>query len=200
MKKRKQWPFVALLYAILSPLLLLNFVSFAGAATPPYMGYALFWIGINLVFVALLWLFAYKNGGNKLLTTYLIIAPFIFFDVFMQLCGFTIGLYTETFGAYTVSFLDGGPWGIKRAFFVATYLGIFLLFYTRCLALRKENKILKMERQSEFASSPQFKLLEEAKTLEILDHRYRDLVIKWPQFEPLITSKYKTLRKALAKE
>lgn len=83
--KNKYWLYFGLIYSILSPLLLLNFVRFVGAEEPLYLEWMFFYYSFNLIFFLCLWKCAYKKHGTNLLTFYMVATPIFWLNNLKQI-------------------------------------------------------------------------------------------------------------------
>lgn len=211
LEKRKCWLFVGLVYAVLSPILLANFVTFVGARESLHLSWTSFWIICNLGFFFFLWKCSYKKAGTKLLTLYLWISPFIWLSILLQLCGislehkeisllglrFGLDFYTERFNSYSVSYLNHNPWTMKTVFCTVSYVGLFLLFYYLSYAARNKNRSIKLLRTIDAETFISIQTLQKEETLDALNKRYQELITEWPNFEPVISTEYKVCKMRL---
>lgn len=214
--KRKYWPFIGLIYAILSPILLANLVTFVGAKESPYLSWTLFWIVANLIFFFFVWKCAYKKPGTKLLTTYLVIAPIVGLNILFQLCGtslengemnllglrFGLDFYTESFNSYPVSYLRQSPWTFKTLFCTMAYLVLFSLFYLFSMYLKKQNKNIKLLNQIDVDVdvSNSIQSLHKEVDVDSLNKKYHELITQWPKFESIISYNHKLCKTNLERK
>lgn len=213
-EKRKYWPFIGLIYVILSPFLLVNLVTFVGAPQPLYFSWAIFWMIANLIFFFSLWMCAYRKPGTKLMTVYLWIAPLIWLNILIQLCGisldnqemnllglrFGLDFYTEKFNSYPVSYLRHSPWTIKTLFYTTTHSLLFLTFYYFSYCLRKRNERFKLMNQIDMDTSNSIQALYKEVDIDYLNKKYLELITQWPKFESVISYHYKLCKTRLEKK
>ncbi len=156
---RKYWFFVGLLYVLLSPILLVNFVTFIGAKESLSFMWAVFWIVIDCILFLVLWKCACQKPGTKLLVGYLLLAPLMAIGLLFQLFGvstegheicvlglcFSGGIYSETFNSYPVSYLRQGPWTFMSLCYAITYIILLSCFYYFSFRLWRANRLKKLE-------------------------------------------------------
>lgn len=142
---------------------------------------------VSSITAGLLYHFAYRKHGTRLLTGTLIY-PIIGWMKYLSQAN------KETLNFLPLGDLTGAN-GFWETFIVLLPNGIYFYWYFLSFRLRKINKTIKSFNSTTPNNHPEYNQaiaeMESAETLEHLNTRFNLAIKNWPQFEPALSRKYK---------